>query len=78
LKYPVDLQLDTNGPYLVMFPDIPEAATSADTKEEALVMAVAAKAMLLTPFLFNNSYLFLGKRYTDQRSAKYSFWKLCS
>jgi len=56
LKYPVDLQLDTNGPYLVIFPDIPEAAMSADTKEEALVMAVAAKAMLLTPFMFNNSY----------------------
>lgn len=42
LKYPIDLQLDTNGQYLVTFPDIPEAATAADTKEEALVVAVDA------------------------------------
>jgi antitoxin HicB len=42
LKYPIDLQLDTNGQYLVTFPDIPEAVTAADTKEQALVMAVDA------------------------------------
>ena len=42
MKYPLDLQPDTNGQYLVTFPDIPEAATAADSKEEALVMAVDA------------------------------------
>ena len=42
MKYPIDLRLDTNGQYLVTFPDIPEAETAADTKEEALVVAVDA------------------------------------
>ena len=42
MQYPIDLQVDTNGQYLVTFPDLPEAATAADTKEEALVMAVDA------------------------------------
>lgn len=42
MKYPIDIALDSNGQYLVTFPDIPEAATAADTKEEALAMAVDA------------------------------------
>ncbi len=42
MRYPIDLQLDTNGQYLAMFPDIPEAVTAAGTEEEALVMAVDA------------------------------------
>lgn len=42
MKYPINIEPDTNGQYLVTFPDIPEAATAADTKEEALVMAVDA------------------------------------
>ena len=42
MKYPIHVELDTNGQYLVTFPDIPEAATAADTKEEAVVMAVDA------------------------------------
>jgi len=42
LKYPIHIALDTNGQQLVTFPDIPEAATTADTKEQALVMAVDA------------------------------------
>ena len=42
MKYPIDLQFDTNGQYLVTLPDIPEVATAADTREEALVMALDA------------------------------------
>jgi len=56
LKYPVDLQLDTNGQYLAMFPDIPEAVTAADTKEEALVMAVDALESALD-FYFDENRL---------------------
>ena len=42
MKYPIHVELDTNGQYLVTFPDILEAATAADTREEALVLAVDA------------------------------------
>jgi antitoxin HicB len=42
LKYPIHIELDTNGQYFVTFPDIPEAATAADTREEALLMAADA------------------------------------
>src|SRR5690349_9108667 len=38
LAYPVTLERDGKG-YLAYFPDIPEALTSGDTKEEALEMA---------------------------------------
>ena len=41
LSYPARIVRDGNG-YLVSFPDIPEALTGADTKEEALEMAVDA------------------------------------
>lgn len=42
MRYPTKLERDTNGQYLVTFPDIPEAATAADTEAEALQMAVDA------------------------------------
>lgn len=41
LSYPARIQRDGDG-YLVSFPDIPEALTGADTREEALEMAVDA------------------------------------
>jgi len=40
--YPVTLTKDTNGTVLVRFPDVPEAVTFGDTKEEALQHAVDA------------------------------------
>ena len=42
MKYPIDLRLDTNGQLLITFPDIPEAATAADTEEEAMAQAIDA------------------------------------
>lgn len=45
--YPVTLAKDENGTVLVRFPDVPEAITYGDTKEEALSRAVDA---LLTAF----------------------------
>ena len=45
--YPVTLTKDSNGTVLVRFPDVPEAVTFGDTKEEALHRAVDA---LLTAF----------------------------
>ena len=42
MKYPINIAPDDNGQYLVTFPDIPEAATAADTREAALSMAVDA------------------------------------
>jgi antitoxin HicB len=42
LRYPVKLQRDTNGTILVSFPDVPEAHTFGDDREEALARAVDA------------------------------------
>lgn len=42
MYYPIHLQADSNGQLLVTFPDIPEAATAADTEAQALQMAVDA------------------------------------
>lgn len=41
-KYPVLLSRDTNGTFLVSFPDVPEAHTFGNTEEDALARAVAA------------------------------------
>ncbi len=40
--YPVKLKRDTNGTILVTFPDFPEAATSGEDREDALLRAVDA------------------------------------
>lgn len=42
LKYPVKLSLDTNESLLVTFPDVPEAVTYVETRDEALRHAVDA------------------------------------
>jgi antitoxin HicB len=42
LRYPVVLERDDNGTVLVSFPDVPEAHTFGDDKEEALARAVDA------------------------------------
>jgi antitoxin HicB len=47
MRYPVTLTKDTNGTFLVRFPDVPDAITFGDTKEEALAQAQDA---LLTVF----------------------------
>lgn len=41
-SYPVKLELDTNGAYLVTVPDIPEAASVGADEEEALLNALDA------------------------------------
>ena len=41
-EYPVELIKDDNGSYRVAFPDVPEAHTFGDTKQEALDYAVEA------------------------------------
>lgn len=48
MRYPVNLEPDTGG-YVVSFPDIPEALTQGDDREEALAMARDA---LVTAFDF--------------------------
>lgn len=48
MRYPVKLEKDGTG-YFVSFPDIPEALTQGDSKEEALAMALDA---LVTAFEF--------------------------
>ncbi|MFY9328643.1 MAG: type II toxin-antitoxin system HicB family antitoxin [Georgfuchsia sp.] len=53
MYYPIHLQADSNGQLLVTFPDIPEAATAADTREQALKMAVDALETALD-FYFAN------------------------
>ncbi len=47
MRYAVVLSKDTNGTFLVRFPDVPEAVTFGDTKEEALTHAVDALATAL-------------------------------
>lgn len=42
LDYPVTLTPDTNGSFLVSFPDVPEAHTFGDDEAEALMRAVDA------------------------------------
>ncbi|WP_105621885.1 type II toxin-antitoxin system HicB family antitoxin [Cronobacter malonaticus] len=48
MRYPVKLEPDSGG-YFVSFPDIPEALTQGDSREEALAMALNA---LVTSFDF--------------------------
>ncbi|HDW2026427.1 TPA: type II toxin-antitoxin system HicB family antitoxin [Enterobacter ludwigii] len=48
MRYPVTLTPDSGG-YVVSFPDIPEALTQGDTREEALINALNA---LVTAFEF--------------------------
>ncbi|PKE30975.1 antitoxin [Rahnella sp. AA] len=48
MRYPIKLEPDTGG-YVVRFPDIPEALTQGDTKEEALSAGLDA---LVTAFEF--------------------------
>lgn len=48
MRYPIKLERDTGG-YVVSFPDIPEALTQGDTKEEALSAGLDA---LVTAFEF--------------------------
>jgi antitoxin HicB len=42
MKFPVNIRRDTNGQFLVTFPDIPEAATTIDSERELDAMAVDA------------------------------------
>ncbi|NHB91752.1 type II toxin-antitoxin system HicB family antitoxin [Photorhabdus cinerea] len=49
MRYPVNLQPVDEGGFVVSFPDIPEALTQGDTREEALEMARDA---LITAFEF--------------------------
>jgi antitoxin HicB len=43
MKFPVTLTSDeTDGGFVVTFPDIPEAITQGETREEALAMAQEA------------------------------------
>ena len=42
LRYPVRLERDTNGTILAGFPDVPEAHTFGEDRDEALARAVDA------------------------------------
>lgn len=49
--YPVKLRPNGEGGYIAQFPDVPEALTEADTKDEALVWAQDALVVALTGYL---------------------------
>ncbi len=51
LRYPVKLQRDSNGTVLVSFPDVPEAHTFGDDREEALARAVDALETALMGYM---------------------------
>ena len=47
LRYPVEIIEDTNGSFLITFPDIPEAASVGEDLEEALLEAEEGLAVAL-------------------------------
>ncbi|MBC7861089.1 MAG: type II toxin-antitoxin system HicB family antitoxin [Burkholderiaceae bacterium] len=47
LSYPITLTPDSNGTYLVGFPDLPEANSVGDNEDEARVNAADALAVAL-------------------------------
>lgn len=47
LSYPITLTPDSNGSYLVGFPDLPEANSVGDDEKEALLNAVDALAVAI-------------------------------
>jgi antitoxin HicB len=53
MRYPIKLEPDTGG-YVVSFPDIPEALTQGDTKEEALSMGLDALVTALDFYFEEN------------------------
>lgn len=51
LRYPVNLERDTNDTVLVSFPDVPEAHTFGDDADEALMHAVDALETALSMYV---------------------------
>ena len=51
LRYPVVLKPDTNGALEVIFPDVPEAHTFGEDREEALMQAVDALETALSIYI---------------------------
>jgi antitoxin HicB len=51
LRYPVKLERDTNDTILVTFPDVPEAHTFGEDKDEALMHAVDALETALSIYV---------------------------
>lgn len=51
LRDPVKLERDTNGAILVSFPDVPEAHTFGDDREEALARAADALETALMGYI---------------------------
>jgi antitoxin HicB len=47
-EYPVELKKDTNGTYQASFPDVPEAHTFGDSRDEALEHAIEALEVALS------------------------------
>src|SRR5688572_24869445 len=50
-KYPVVLEKDDNGTFLVTFPDVPQAHTFGDDESEALTRAVDALETALSMYI---------------------------
>src|SRR5581483_6294649 len=51
LRYPVKLERDTNGTILVSFPDVPEAHTFGEDREDALARAEDALETALMGYM---------------------------
>lgn len=56
-NYPVELTDDTNDTILVSLPDVPEAHTFGDDREEALIRAVDALETALELYVDGRRYL---------------------
>jgi len=53
LEYPVDLSPAEEGGFVVTFPDVPEAITQGDTRDEALLAAKDALETALSMYVDN-------------------------
>ncbi|CRY80152.1 type II toxin-antitoxin system HicB family antitoxin [Yersinia intermedia] len=74
MRYPVKLQKDGDG-YFVSFPDIPEALTQGETREEALEMARDALVLAFDFYFEDNRPVPLpGELGDDLVSVPASVW----
>lgn len=69
LAYPYDLTLDTNGEWLVTFPDIPEAAAVGEDKEAAHIEAMDGLLCALDGYFADKRTIPMPSRATKEQGV---------
>ena len=57
LKYPFTLEQDSDGSYLIQFPDLPGCMTCGDTIEDAIKMGEDARKCWIDSALQDNDFV---------------------